>query len=288
MQSGHLPGFGHADLAPGRTGNAILDLLPDGSIERLLPRLTRQRLRPSEGLGPQASSGRAAFFPLQGAIVDRFVSADGVSLGASFVGREGMVGLRMWMGASWQRSDWHAVTPTDGWALPVTALHDDVDEVVPVLLRLAAARLDELRQDVACQRLHSLTERIARCLLEITERAGKRDLHLTHQDVADFVGASRPRVTAAVDALAAAGAIERGRGTITIRDWRVLSDASCECYSTVRGAFAAAGIARARARTIEESVRTRSEWAASTIARSTRTAAAATRLIEEAQRQQRG
>ena len=287
MQSGHSPGFGQGDIAPGRTGNAILDLLPGAAIQRLLPRLTPRRLWPSEGLGPMGSSGGAAFFPRQGAIVDRFVSAEGRSIGASFVGREGMAGLRMWMGAGGQRSDWHAVTTTDGWVLPVTALHDDVDEVVPVLLRLSAARLDELRQDVACQRLHSLTERTARCLLEITERAGQRDLHLTHQDVADFVGASRPRVTAAVDALAEAGAIEHRRGTITIRDWRLLFGASCECYSSVRGAFAAAGIARARVLMIEQSVRARTEWAASTIERSTRTAAAVTRLIEEARREKR-
>ena len=261
--------------------------MPDRSIRRILPQSYSRRLQPFEGLGPAGSSGLSAFFPRRGAIVDRFVSAKGVYLGASFVGPEGMVGLRLWMGATPQQSDWHAVSPTEGWVVPVAALHDEVDEMGPVILRLAVATLDELRQDIACQRLHSLTERTARCLLEIAERAGRPDLRLTHQDVADFLGASRPRVTAALDVLAAAGGIERGRGTLRIRDWLTVASASCECYSTVRSAFAAAGIARARALTVVERTQTRSEWAASTIARTTRTAAAVGRLIEGSQRGRR-
>ena len=257
-------GLSNARACVIETGNAVLDRLPPRSVERLRPYLTLRPFEPGEVLQASGADEGVAYFPRHGAVGDHFVSVDGTSICTSMVGREGMLGLPLWLGARDQHSEWVAVSRGDAFRAP---LHLIDEGCTPTLHRLAAARLYELRQSVACQRVHSLEQRTARCLLEFAERVRVRDLVVTHDRLAGLVGSTRPRVTAALQRLEDGGAIRRRRGAIELLDPARLAEDACECYFTVWRAFEALGIARERSLAAAGRLWARAEATARRVAR---------------------
>jgi CRP-like cAMP-binding protein len=82
---------------------------------------------------------------------------------------------------------------------------------------------------VACSRVHSHHQRVARWLLTTLDKSGQSSMLLTHDDLARMVGGARHGVTTVLNALRRAGAIAHVRGRIDVVDrarWR----ARCECY----------------------------------------------------------
>jgi CRP-like cAMP-binding protein len=86
----------------------------------------------------------------------------------------------------------------------------------------------------ACNGAHSLRQRLARWLLMMRDRSDDDTMALTHDLLAEMLGAQRPSVTNAAKGLEDDGLIERGRRRITIVDRDGLIGASCECYEVVR------------------------------------------------------
>jgi CRP/FNR family transcriptional regulator, cyclic AMP receptor protein len=84
------------------------------------------------------------------------------------------------------------------------------------LIEALAAQLEEREARLMTLAYQGVTARLAATLLRRSD-AGSREIHgLTHQDLADWVGASRESVTRALDELHAAGIIELGRRQIRI------------------------------------------------------------------------
>jgi CRP-like cAMP-binding protein len=100
------------------------------------------------------------------------------------------------------------------------------------------ALLEQVLVSSACNGAHSLKERLARWLLMMRDRNDGDTLMITHELLAEMLGAHRPSVTLAAQELARAGLIERGRQRVTILDRRGLQKASCECYQLVRNRIA--------------------------------------------------
>ena len=66
------------------------------------------------------------------------------------------------------------------------------------------------------------------------DRADGDTLLITHELVAEMLGADRPSITQVARELELARLIERGRRQVTILDRYGLQKASCECYQLVR------------------------------------------------------
>lgn len=96
------------------------------------------------------------------------------------------------------------------------------------------AFLEQVMVSVACNGAHSLQQRLARWLLMMRDRGDDDTLAITQNLLAEMLGVHRPTITHAVRELERAGAIERGRGRVTIVDRQGLIEASCECYQLVR------------------------------------------------------
>ncbi len=84
-------------------------------------------------------------------------------------------------------------------------------EVLGHRLAEAEARLEDLAH-------RSVPERLAALLLRLAEPAGGVVEGITHQELADMVGAYRETVTRALDELQATGLVELGRKHIRILD----------------------------------------------------------------------
>jgi CRP-like cAMP-binding protein len=89
----------------------------------------------------------------------------------------------------------------------------------------------------ACHRLHPIEARMARCLLTTRDRVESDEFPCTHELLAGLLGASRPKVSLALEALQVAGSAVHRRGVIRILDPAALEAMTCGCYRTIREAF---------------------------------------------------
>ncbi|MEA2785370.1 MAG: hypothetical protein QOF71_1474 [Candidatus Eremiobacteraeota bacterium] len=105
------------------------------------------------------------------------------------------------------------------------------------------ATLFSAQQFVACNAKHSVLQRCARWLSMTADRVGSPQFTLTHDFLSIMLGVRRAGVSEAADALSRLGAIDYGRGVVTVLDKDVLERAACECYRACRQAFATSLIA---------------------------------------------
>ena len=85
-------------------------------------------------------------------------------------------------------------------------------------------------QTSRCNGLHTVEARLARCLLETSERGGSHELRVTHELLAAAMGARRTNVTVAANALRFRDLIDYTRARLKIIDRKGLIKAACGCY----------------------------------------------------------
>ncbi|MBA3714921.1 MAG: winged helix-turn-helix domain-containing protein, partial [Pyrinomonadaceae bacterium] len=106
-----------------------------------------------------------------------------------------------------------------------------------MLLRYVNSLIAQVSQTAACNRLHTVEERLARWLLMTRDRTHGDELPLTHEFIAQMLGTRRAGVTGAAIALQTEGFIRYSRGNITIIDRAGLEGFACECYKIVKKEF---------------------------------------------------
>jgi CRP-like cAMP-binding protein len=111
-------------------------------------------------------------------------------------------------------------------------------EMRDVLLRYTQAFIAQISQNVACNRLHNIDQRIARWLLEVCDRVRHKDFSLTHEFIAEMLGVRRAGVSTAAAKLARLGIIQQGRMSVKIKNVAGLERASCECYAALKNEYA--------------------------------------------------
>jgi CRP-like cAMP-binding protein len=104
--------------------------------------------------------------------------------------------------------------------------------------RYTQAFVESLMQSVACNALHSIEKRLARCLLDIRDRVGRNEFPVTQDVLATMLGVRRASVTLAAGTLQKAGLMEHAHKSIIILDPGGLESVACECYALIKGHFA--------------------------------------------------
>lgn len=218
--------------------NRILASLPNSEIEELEPHLSFVSLPQRKMLvDEKLSYGYFLDSGIASTVVTLY-SGDTVEVGAA--GREGLVGLSILLGAN--RSLGQTFMQVGGSGFRVSATHlrnafDRCTELRRRILHFMQAFLVQIAQTAACNRVHTIDERLARWLLTCHDRSGSDQLSLTHDFLAQMLGAPRTTVTQAAGELQRAGMIACARGAITIADRERLEKAACECYGAVREAY---------------------------------------------------
>ena len=100
--------------------------------------------------------------------------------------------------------------------------------------RYNAALIMQAQQTALCSVTHRVEDRIARCLLEVQDRAGDSEIRLTQNTLAQILGVQRTTVTFAAGHLEAAGIVKCGRGHIQIIKREQLERYACECYRNLK------------------------------------------------------
>jgi len=106
-------------------------------------------------------------------------------------------------------------------------------EVTKLLLRYTQALMTQIAQTDACNRHHSLNQRLCRLLLFNMDRLHTPELAMTQELVSNMLGVRREGVTEAAIELQKTGVIKYRRGHMSVLDRPALEQRSCECYAVV-------------------------------------------------------
>ena len=217
--------------------NQLLEGLDDHELSIIRPYLSDYTL---EAGGVLAEAGQVAdyvYFPLEGVLSLVGATIGGATVEVAIVGREGVASVSTLLGRN--RLPFRIVTQVGGRALraPTEPLIKQLHACGGFherLLKYSESVIFQIGQSAICNRFHNAKQRLARWLLMTQERAGTRELPLTHEFISAMVGGPRSAVTEAAAALRDAGAIDYRRGMLTIRSVERLEEEACECYAAVK------------------------------------------------------
>ncbi len=218
-------------------GNLILAALPSLEFKRLSEHLESVDLKLGDVLQMPEDQIEYVYFPTDGVISLLAILEDGETVEAGIVGREGMVGIPIVLGVDTTTNQ--ALVQGSGEALRMKAtslkayLRND-GVLQPLLLRYVHAIFAQVSQTAACNRVHTLNERLARWLLLTHDLLGRDKFDLTHELLARMLGTRRAGVSVAASSLREAGLIDYSRGQVVMLNRKGLEDASCECYGVVK------------------------------------------------------
>ncbi|HZZ65926.1 MAG TPA: Crp/Fnr family transcriptional regulator [Candidatus Baltobacteraceae bacterium] len=218
--------------------NLLLGVLPDHERRRIAPYCERVPLRLRMTLIEPESSVDHVWFPDSGVCSSLIHVSGGEAVEVALVGREGMVGLPLVLGGF--ANPFHVVVQSAGSATRIARepfTHEVLDSSRPfcgALLKYANLYLSIVAQTAACNRLHTIEQRLARWLLDMRVRTDSPDLPLTHEFLGLMVGAYRPSVTNALSALEERHLIHAGRGHVLLVDEKGLEAVACECHQAVQ------------------------------------------------------
>lgn len=232
-ENGRVP---KVDLKRIARRNKILAALPAGEFDRLVPKLEIVELKLHKVLFLPDEPIKYVYFLADGIVSLLTILEDGTTIEAAVVGSEGMVGLSVIMGV--EKAANEALVQAEGTALRMraddlragfnkeSALRGSLMSYIHLLLAMVS-------QNAACNRMHTVEERLARWLLLTHDRVGKDGFVFTQEFMSHMLGVRRAGVSVAANTLRRAGLIDYQRGEISVLNRPGLEDASCECYRTI-------------------------------------------------------
>jgi CRP-like cAMP-binding protein len=221
--------------------NLLLAALPGDVLARLAPHATAVRLADGEVLHRPGEAIRDVYFPRDCLISAIVTMSEGRTAEAGIAGRREMVGVNAFMGGR-ETNRTQYVCQSPGVAVrveagPLLREFDGVKAVRDVMLRFTQGYIAQLSQNVACNRLHTIEQRLARWLLECRDRLGSDELGLTQEFIAQLLGVHRPVVSETAAGFQGLGLIEYGRKRSRVLDAGGLESVSCECFGVVRDEY---------------------------------------------------
>jgi len=217
--------------------NWLLAALPDAEWERLSPNLKPVFMPLGQSVYESGVQLDHVYFPTTCIVSLLFVMLDGASAEIAVVGKEGLVGVALFMGG--ETTPNRAVVQSEGWAYRLKGqfLKDEFTrggEMQHLLLRYTQALLTQMAQTAVCNRHHSIDQQLSRWLLLSIDRLESDELKMTQELIANMLGVRREGVTEAAGNLQRAGLISYSRGHIKVIDREGLEARCCECYGVVR------------------------------------------------------
>ena len=219
--------------------NGLLAALPEGERARWMPQLELVEMPLGQVLYESGTTLSHVYFPTSAIVSLLYVMENGASAEIAVVGREGLVGVSLFMGGESTLS--RAVVQSAGKGLRLqSAVIKDEFKRAPVLhlfLRYTQALITQMSQTAVCNRHHSLDQQLCRWLLLSLDRLDGMELAMTQELIANMLGVRREGVTEAALKLQRSGLIQYARGHIQVLDRGGLERRSCECYAVVKAEY---------------------------------------------------
>jgi CRP-like cAMP-binding protein len=229
-----------AQIRQSAVRNHLLARLPPDEFVLLAGSLRPLDLTLKQVLHTPDRSIELVHFPESGMVSLVIPLEGGQLMEVGIVGREGMVGLPVVLGAESGSVEAMVQLPGAALSLPAAVLVEALGRgpaLNALLLRYAQAFHVQVAQTAACNGRHPVEERLARWLLMTHDRAGVDTFPMTQEFIAMMLGVRRAGVSVAAGLLQRTGVITYKHGYIAVLDRAGLEGTSCECYGAVRGHF---------------------------------------------------
>ena len=211
--------------------------LPKEVQERIFPNLESVPMALGMVLYESGDTMRHVYFPTDSIVSLLYVMENGASAEISVVGKEGLVGISLFMGGESTPS--RAVVQSAGYAFRLAGeiMKEEFSrhgETLTLMLRYTQALITQMAQTAVCNRHHTIDQQLCRWLLLSLDRLPSNRLTMTQELIANMLGVRREGVTDAAGKLQKLHVIEYTRGEITVLDRAKLESLSCECYAVVK------------------------------------------------------
>lgn len=217
--------------------NYLLAALPVAELDSLMKGMELVLLRLGEMLHEPGMQLKYAYFPTTTIISLHYLTESGASAEAAGVGKEGMLGVSLFMGSDTASSSAFVQTAGHAYRMERSVLKDEFNRgglLQRLLLRYTQALMTQISQTAVCNRHHSIDQQLCRWLLLTLDRLPSHELVMTQELIASMLGVRREGITEAAGNLKKSGLISYRRGHITVLDRKGLEAKSCECYAVVK------------------------------------------------------
>ena len=218
------------------SSNCILANVTADEMAQFAPHLRLQSLRKNQVLFKRGEAISHIHVPV-GAIVSMSMQlADGFAAETQMLGKSGVVGVG---GFANQASFCTATVTEAGLSYQVSfdafqAQYAKGGKLMQAVLSHVRFAASELQQSIVCSKHHSLTQQLAKWLLNMHDNNDGGVLDFSHQEIAHLLGFRREGVTVALGLLEAAQLISMKSKQIALLNHRALEDVACECYHEMR------------------------------------------------------
>jgi CRP-like cAMP-binding protein len=220
--------------------NRLLAAIPASEYQRLVPHLEFVSLSNKQVLYEPQQPINYVHFPHQTIVSLLSMMSDGSTVEVGLVSNEGMVGLPVILAR--QTTTTQATVQVAGGAMRMEASlllaeFKRGGTLQSLLMRYTHVLLTQFSQTVACNRFHTIEERLARWLLTISDRMESDQFPLPQEFIAQMLGVRRSGVAVATDTLQQVGMLRYSHDRITILNRSHLEASSCECYAVMKAEF---------------------------------------------------
>lgn len=225
---------------PDPTANRILASLPDKDFARLLPDLELVDMPIDWTLSESGDHVNFLHFPVSGIVSLLYSLEDGSSSETALVGKEGMVGISIFMGGESMPTSTEVQSAGQAYRLSRKVMQNEFGlggHLQALSLLFTQAMISQTAQNAVCNQHHELPQQMCRWLLMSIDRLDGCELAVTQERVAKLLGVRRESVTQTLGLLEKEGLIARSRGLITVVKRSKMEERVCECYGVVKDEY---------------------------------------------------
>ncbi|MGO9932448.1 MAG: Crp/Fnr family transcriptional regulator [Steroidobacteraceae bacterium] len=226
-----------ASAADGPHQNSLLASLPAEDYDRLAPSLQSVNLEAGQLLNEQGNRQHHVYFPVSAVLSLQHVLEDGSTSEIASIGHEGLFGASLFLGDTTPSSQalvQHPGRAYRGTAQRVLAEFQRGAAFQRLVLSHVQTLFMQVAQTSACNRSHTVEQRLCRWLLGILERGTALELIATHERLGCILGVRRESVTETAGHLQKEGAIRYRRGRLSVLAPSKLKLRTCGCYTALR------------------------------------------------------
>lgn len=217
--------------------NRILAGMAENEREQLDGHLELVDLAFGESIFRTGEPLEHAYFPTTAVFSLMRHTSDGDVAEVALTGDEGVVGVDAFLGKAESTSSVMIKRAGLAWRVDVAVVREVFargGRIKTAMLNYTQALIAQLAQTGVCNRLHSIDQRLCRCLLQLRDRQQSDRLEITHEFLSLILGGRRVGITQAIGQLLTDGVVSSTRGCIEILDRKEMERRSCECYFIIR------------------------------------------------------
>lgn len=224
-----------ASASPSR--NLLLAALPASELQHFSRHLELVPMPLGKVLYESDSHQAHVYFPTDCIVSLLYLMEDGHSAEIAAVGKEGVVGVQLFMGGETMPNRATVRSAGSAYRLSARVLREEFSlgaSLQHLLLRYTQALFTQTALTAVCNALHTVDQQLCRALLLSLDRLSCNQLTMTQELMAGMLGVRREGVTEAAGKLQAAGLIRYSRGRISVVSRAGLEARCCECYELGR------------------------------------------------------